>query len=158
MKDHRVTIRFTKEEYDRLKTQQSLEGYMSTAKYIRHKIFSIPKTASLSSINNHKMTKDLGKLTAQVKKIGINYNQVVKKFNSMPGSVKNAEMIKNKEKQTQRIAHGRRVNTVEGEIETVQTDDGADHGEQSAQQTYGYDHEAQPLQEHHVFSPSFLRA
>ena len=94
MKDHRVTIRFTKEEYDRLKTQQSLEGYMSTAKYIRHKIFSIPKTASLSSINNHKMTKDLGKLTAQVKKIGINYNQVVKKFNSMPGSVKNAEMIR----------------------------------------------------------------
>ena len=94
MKDHRVTIRFTKEEYDRLKTQQSLEGYMSTAKYIRHKIFSIPKTASLSSINNHKMTKDLGKLTAQVKKIGVNYNQVVKKFNSIPGPIKNAEMIR----------------------------------------------------------------
>ena len=94
MKDHRVTIRFTKEEYDRLKTQQSLEGYMSTAKYIRHKIFSIPKTASLSSINNHKMTKDLGKLTAQVKKIGINYNQVVKKFNSIQGPIKNAEMIR----------------------------------------------------------------
>ena len=94
MKDHRVTIRFTKEEYDRLKTRQSLEGYMSTAKYIRHKIFSIPKTASLSSINNHKMTKDLGKLTAQVKKIGINYNQVVKKFNSIQGPIKNAEMIR----------------------------------------------------------------
>ena len=94
MKDLRVTIRFTKEEYDRLKMQQSLEGYMSTAKYIRHKIFSIAKTAPMSSVNNYKITKDLGKLTAQVKKIGVNYNQVVKKFNSMPGSVKNAEMIR----------------------------------------------------------------
>ena len=94
MKDQRVTIRFTKEEYDRLKMQQSLEGYMSTAKYIRHKIFSIPKTAPASSINSYKITKDIGTLTAQVKKIGVNYNQVVKKFNSMPGSVKNAEMIR----------------------------------------------------------------
>ena len=48
----------------------------------------------MSSVNNYKITKDLGKLTAQVKKIGVNYNQVVKKFNSMPGSVKNAEMIR----------------------------------------------------------------
>ena len=40
------------------------------------------------------MTKDLGKLTAQVKKIGINYNQVVKKFNSIQGPIKNAEMIR----------------------------------------------------------------
>lgn len=94
MKDQRVTIRFTKEEYDRLKMQQSLEGYMSTAKYIRHKIFSIAKTAPMSSVNNYKMTKDLGKLTAQVKKIGVNYNQVVKRLNSMPGAVKSAEMIR----------------------------------------------------------------
>jgi hypothetical protein len=94
MKDQRVTIRFTKEEYDRLKTQQSLEGYMSTAKYIRHKIFSISKTAPVSSINSYKITKDIGELTAQVKKIGVNYNQVVKRLNSMPGAVKSAEMIR----------------------------------------------------------------
>lgn len=94
MKERKVTIRMTEEEFSRMKIELSLEGYMSVSKYIRHKIFSIPKTAPASSINSYKITKDIGTLTAQVKKIGVNYNQVVKKFNSMPGSVKNAEMIR----------------------------------------------------------------
>ena len=94
MKEKKVSIRMTEAEYSRMKIELTLEGYMSISKYIRHKIFSIPKTAPVSSIKNYKITKDLGVLTAQVKKIGVNYNQVVKKFNSMPGAVKNAEMIR----------------------------------------------------------------
>ncbi len=83
----------TEAEYSRMKIELTLEGYMSISKYIRYKIFSIPKTATASSMSSYKITKDIAQLTGQVKKIGINYNQVVRKFNSLPPTSKNKEVM-----------------------------------------------------------------
>jgi hypothetical protein len=93
MKGKKVSIRMTEEEYSRMKIELTLEGYMSISKYIRYKIFSIPKTATSSSMNSYKITKDMAQLTGQVKKIGVNYNQVVRKFNSLPPTSKNKEVM-----------------------------------------------------------------
>ena len=94
MKDKRVTIRFTDEEYEVLKTRQALEGYMSTAKFIREKVLYAQSILKPTSIYTGKLAKEILSLTKQVKKIGVNYNQVVKKFNSMSYAYKHIESKK----------------------------------------------------------------
>lgn len=84
----------TEPEYEKMMAMLSFEGYKSMSKFIRDKVFNIQRPASKKSIYSHKFSNDIASLTKQVKKIGVNYNQVVKKFNAMPPTTKSGEPLK----------------------------------------------------------------
>jgi len=94
MKDRKITIRMTESEYEKMKAMLVYEGYMSMSKFIRDKVFNIQRPASKKSIYSHKFSNDIAALTKQVKKIGVNYNQVVKRFNALPTTTKSDEPVK----------------------------------------------------------------
>lgn len=94
MKDKKLSIRFTADEYEMIKTMMSIEGYKSMSKLIRNKVLYSQLVLRPTSIYTGKLAKEILTLTKQVKKIGVNYNQVVKKFNSMSYTYKLGESKK----------------------------------------------------------------
>ena len=78
----RITFRITDEEAIDLATMMSLEGFRSRSKFIRKRLFGrkIQRRKLVSSDAN--ICKQIEILRADIKKIGVNYNQVVKAVNT----------------------------------------------------------------------------
>ena len=78
----RITFRITDEEAIDLTTMMSLEGFRSRSKFIRKCLFGrkIQRRKLISSDAN--ICKQIEILRADIKKIGVNYNQVVKAVNT----------------------------------------------------------------------------
>ena len=78
----RITFRITDEEAISLDTMMSLEGFRSRSKFIRKRLFGrkIQRRKLISSEAN--ICKQIEILRADIKKIGVNYNQVVKAVNT----------------------------------------------------------------------------
>ena len=78
----RITFRITDEEAIDLTTMMSLEGFRSRSKFIRKSLFGrkIQRRKLISSETN--ICKQIEILRADIKKIGVNYNQVVKAVNT----------------------------------------------------------------------------
>lgn len=78
----RITFRITDEEAIDLATMMSLEGFSSRSKFIRKRLFGrkIQRRKLVSSDAN--ICKQIEILRADIKKIGVNYNQVVKAVNT----------------------------------------------------------------------------
>ena len=78
----RITFRITDEEAINLDTLMSLEGFRSRSKFIRKRLFGrkIQRRKLISSEAN--ICKQIEILRADIKKIGVNYNQVVKAVNT----------------------------------------------------------------------------
>ena len=78
----RITFRITDEEAIDLTTMMSLEGFRSRSKFIRKRLFGrkIQRRKLISSEAN--ICKQIEILRADIKKIGVNYNQVVKAVNT----------------------------------------------------------------------------
>ena len=79
----RITFRITNEEAINLDTLMSLEGFRSRSKFIRKRLFGrkIQRRKLISSEAN--ICKQIEILRADIKKIGVNYNQVVKAVNTV---------------------------------------------------------------------------
>lgn len=81
---HRITVRFTDKEYVQLKAQMANDDYLSTSKYIRAKTldehFRIRKKIVLTDRN---LRNQINNLTAKIERIGVDYNQATKRFNTL---------------------------------------------------------------------------
>lgn len=81
---HRITVRFTDKEYVQLKAQMANDDYLSTSKYIRAKMldghFRIRKKIVLTDRN---LRNQINNLTAKIERIGVDYNQATKRFNTL---------------------------------------------------------------------------
>lgn len=81
---HRITVRFTDKEYLQLKAQMANDDYLSTSKYIRVKTldghFRIRKKIVLTDRN---LRNQINNLTAKIERIGVDYNQATKRFNTL---------------------------------------------------------------------------
>lgn len=78
----RITFRITDEEAINLDTLMSLEGFRSRSQFIRKRLFGrkVQRRKLVSSEAN--ICKQIEILRADIKKIGVNYNQVVKAVNT----------------------------------------------------------------------------
>ena len=77
----RYTVRLTSKEDIEMKSAMELEGYKSVAKYIRHRLLSKDIRRRNLRIRDENLEKRFSLFVADMKKIGVNYNQVVKAVN-----------------------------------------------------------------------------
>ena len=77
----RYTIRLTSKEDIEMRSAMELEGYKSIAKYIRHRLLSKDIRRRNLRIRDENLEKRFVLFVADMKKIGVNYNQVVKAVN-----------------------------------------------------------------------------
>lgn len=79
-----VPVRFTEKEYVQLKAQMANDDYLSISKYIRAKTldehFRIRKKIVLTDRN---LRNQINNLTAKIERIGVDYNQATKRFNTL---------------------------------------------------------------------------
>lgn len=79
-----VGLRFTEKEYAVLKAQMASNDYLSISRYIRAKVLDqkldIRRNVTLTDRN---LRNQINYITAQVERIGVDYNQATKKFNSL---------------------------------------------------------------------------
>lgn len=80
----RITIRFTEKEYIAFRTQMANDGYLSQARYIRDRVLYkrivVRKTVKMT---DRTLRNQINNMTAVIAKIGVDYNQATKKFNSL---------------------------------------------------------------------------
>ena len=83
-RSHRECIRLTEEEYAQLRMQMEQEGYLSESRYIRDRVLNrrivIQRDVRLTDRN---FRNQINMLITRVSKIGVDYNQATKKFNSL---------------------------------------------------------------------------
>lgn len=85
------TLRLSDKEYDELKRRASDNGYYTVASYIQHKLFSRQTGCGSLSI---KESAEIDKAIRQMKAIGTNINQAVRKINSMDGNIRQSQAVK----------------------------------------------------------------
>lgn len=78
---HKIQVRLTDIEMAELKNRMHDMDYLSVSKYIRDTVFRRRQTARrVVDISDSGLGSQIEKLTAQVRKIGVNYNQVVIRY------------------------------------------------------------------------------
>ena len=84
---HRITVRFTDKEYAQLKAKMANNDYLSASKYIRARTLDefirIKKKIVLTDKN---LRNQINNLTAKIERIGVDYNQATKRFNTLAKS------------------------------------------------------------------------
>ena len=81
---YRYTVRFTEKEYVQLKAQMANMDYNSVARYIRDK--SLDKQVYIRKnivFTDRTLRNQINNMTSQIERIGVDYNQATKKFNSL---------------------------------------------------------------------------
>lgn len=79
----RINVRLTELEWVDLEREMRRSGYLSKSKFIRESIFSIRRRSVRGIKLSENTSQNLIELISNVKKIGVNYNQVVKTYNSV---------------------------------------------------------------------------
>lgn len=77
-KDHRVTVRFSEDEYNVISTNSGSAG-MTVSEYIREQLSKGKVVATYKIVSD---TESVKKLAEEYHKIGINLNQIAKHLNS----------------------------------------------------------------------------
>jgi len=79
----KVTFRLTESEAAKFQALMEMEGYRSMSRYTRDKVLSgrIRRRRNLSQ-NEANISKQMELLRLEIKRIGVNYNQVVRAVNS----------------------------------------------------------------------------
>lgn len=77
-KDHRVTVRFSEDEYDVISTNSYSSG-LTVSEYIREQMSKGKVVAEYKIVSD---TGSVKKLAEEYHKIGINLNQIAKHLNS----------------------------------------------------------------------------
>lgn len=81
IKDKFVNVRFTPNELVKLDLFMELEGYKSRSKFIRTRVLNNKGERRVKRLSPD-IEQKLAILTAEIKRIGNNYNQVVKAVNT----------------------------------------------------------------------------
>ena len=79
----KITFRMSEEEAAKLDAAMALEGFRSRSRYIRHVLMRGRLRRRYLSRNAANLSKQIEILRAEIKRIGVNYNQVVRAVNSM---------------------------------------------------------------------------
>ena len=90
-KDSRIYIRFSSEEKQRIDTLRKSEGFGTISSFIRYKILNFePKNLVSFSKNEARSPQKNSQiavlLLSEIKKIGVNANQIAKKANNTHGA------------------------------------------------------------------------
>lgn len=81
--NRRVTVRMTGKEYETFKLQMELSGYRSMSIYLRDILFLTRIRRRNFSKTDSNMVRQMMMLRAELRKIGVNYNQRVKVLNTL---------------------------------------------------------------------------
>lgn len=82
-RDKRYTIRLTKDEEEKMLSDMKSYDYLSAAKYIRDCILKKKVRVRNVTVTDRGVRNQINLLTEQVKKIGKNYNQIVRRYESL---------------------------------------------------------------------------
>lgn len=77
------TVRFTASELDSIKKEMDAFEYLSFSKYIRDTVLHKTKYKSRGKVKDREILGRIDKLSQQVEKIGRNYNQLIKSYNTL---------------------------------------------------------------------------
>lgn len=79
----KISFRMTEEDVAKLDALMSMEGYKSRSNYIRKKILGARVFRRNLRRHEANISKQIELLRAEIRRIGVNYNQVVRAVNSM---------------------------------------------------------------------------
>lgn len=79
----KISFRMSEDDAAILDAAMTLEGFRSRSRYIRHVIMRGRLRRRYLSRNTANLSKQIEILRAEIKRIGVNYNQVVRAVNSM---------------------------------------------------------------------------
>lgn len=79
----KISFRMTEEDVAKLDALMSMEGYRSRSTYIRKKILGARVFRRNLRRHEANISKQIELLRAEIRRIGVNYNQVVRAVNSM---------------------------------------------------------------------------
>lgn len=77
------TIRFTRKELESIKSDMDAFEYLSFSKYVRDTVLHKTKYKSRGKVKDREILGRIDKLSQQVEKIGHNYNQLIKSYNTL---------------------------------------------------------------------------
>ncbi|MBQ7772445.1 MAG: hypothetical protein IJ383_00010 [Bacteroidales bacterium] len=86
-RNRRLNIRLTELEYVDFMQRMDSAGYKSVSRYVRKKLFSTRVMPVRRAVQEEKLMESMRLLVAEVKKIGVNYNQVVKSYNASKSKI-----------------------------------------------------------------------
>ena len=81
-------LRLTTEEWERIQSDMSSHDYLSFTKYARALLLEHRITIQKVKITDRSIRNQINESSKKLSKIGSNYNQVVKKFNTLANSKK----------------------------------------------------------------------
>lgn len=81
--NRRVTVRMTGQEYETFRLQMELSGYRSMSIYLRDILFITRIRRRNYSQTDSNMVRQMMMLRAELRKIGVNYNQRVKALHAL---------------------------------------------------------------------------
>lgn len=77
-----LTLRMTEAEFVEFKYLMNEAGYKSMSKFIRYKVFRGKERTVRTKLYDENVITVLKALIMEVNKVGVNYNQLVRKFNA----------------------------------------------------------------------------
>lgn len=77
-----LTLRMTEAEFVEFKYLMNEAGYKSMSKFIRYKVFRGKERTVRTKLHDENVITVLKALIMEVNKVGVNYNQLVRKFNA----------------------------------------------------------------------------
>ena len=77
-----LTLRMTEAEFVEFKYIMNEAGYKSMSKFIRYKVFRGKERTVRTKLHDENVITVLKALIMEVNKVGVNYNQLVRKFNA----------------------------------------------------------------------------
>lgn len=83
LRNRRLTVRFTEEEFEKLMIQMQFAGFNSMSFYARSVLLEGRIRRRNLSKNTSNLTREITLLKSELRKIGVNYNQRVKALNTL---------------------------------------------------------------------------
>lgn len=80
---HKIDIRFTTEEYNKILTEMENYGYLSISKYVRERLLKGRLTIKEQVVTDQDIKNQINRLSTEISRIGTNYNTTVKKYMAM---------------------------------------------------------------------------
>ena len=77
-----LTLKMTEAEFVEFKYIMNEAGYKSMSKFIRYKVFRGKERTVRTKLHDENVITVLKALIMEVNKVGVNYNQLVRKFNA----------------------------------------------------------------------------
>ena len=81
-KTRMLTLRMTEAEFVEFKYLMEEAGYKSMSKFIRYRVFRSKEKIVRAKLHDEDVITALRALIMAVNKVGVNYNQLVRKFNA----------------------------------------------------------------------------